>query len=185
MKNVYSGSLDYQEMTRLLVKEKFPFFLAGCGIAVLISLTVIRIIPFSLTQKPKKTHTAQYAIDTVKIYRVQEGEDLWHIAEKTYGSGLNAVDIAQKNGIEEPYILTKDQILILPSIKPKAPTQGDITGNAAHTQHVSQYTVVEGDFLWKIAEKIYGDGNQMQKLIDANHIPYPYNVETGQTLQVP
>ena len=60
-----------------------------------------------------------------------------------------------------------------------------ITEQAAQTKRITEYTVLPGDYLWQIAEKIYGDGNQMNKLIDANNIPYPYNVEEGQKLIVP
>ena len=184
MKKMYSHTVDYQQMTYLLVKEKFPLFVFGFAMILIVALSAIRTIPFTHVRTQKST-VKKLPVAPFKIYRVQEGDDLWSIAEKIYGSGFNAMDIATLNHLDEPYVLTKDQMLLLPSVAPKAPTQGEITSTAAQTQHVSEYVVQEGDYLWQIAEKLYGDGNQMQKLIDANRIPYPYNVEAGQTLQVP
>jgi len=121
----------------------------------------------------------------MRTYTVKLNDDLWTIAEKMYGSGYNALDIAQANKLSEPYTLIENQILIIPSIAPKKSTQGEITKQAAQTQRITEYMVLPGEYLWQIAEKIYGDGNQMGKLIDANNIPYPYNVEEGQKLLVP
>jgi len=130
-------------------------------------------------------NTRSLKVESVKTYTVKFNDDLWGIAEKMYGSGLNALDIAAANHLSEPYTLTENQILIIPSVASKKPTQGDITEQAAQTQRATEYIVLPGEYLWQIAEKVYGDGNQMSKLIDANRIPYPYNVEEGQKLLVP
>ena len=39
---------------------------------------------------------------------------------------------------------------------------------AATTGSGQNYTIVNGDSLWKIAQKQYGDGSQWKKIYDAN-----------------
>jgi len=184
MKNHPYGLTDYQNAVMLLIKEKFPSLLLGFLIATYFFLFIYNKIDFK-REKIKVAETKRMKVGAVKTYTVQLNDDLWGIAEKMYGSGFNSVDIAQANRLSEPYTLIENQILIIPSIAPKKPTQGDLTEEAAQTKVASEYVVLPGEYLWQIAEKLYGDGNQMSKLIDANRIPYPYNVEEGQTLLVP
>ncbi|MCE4265133.1 LysM peptidoglycan-binding domain-containing protein [Rhodococcus globerulus] len=47
------------------------------------------------------------------------------------------------------------------------------------------YTVEGGDTLWAIAERFYGDGNQYQRIADANGIANPDLINAGQVLTIP
>lgn len=47
------------------------------------------------------------------------------------------------------------------------------------------YTVEGGDTLWGIAERFYGDGNQYQRIADANGIANPDEINAGQVLTIP
>lgn len=47
------------------------------------------------------------------------------------------------------------------------------------------YTVAGGDTLWAIAERFYGDGNQYQRIADANGIANPDLINAGQVLTIP
>ena len=49
----------------------------------------------------------------------------------------------------------------------------------------SNYTVQQGDTLSGIAQQAYGDGNQWQVIANANHIPDPNLIQTGQVLFIP
>ena len=125
--------------------------------------------------------------NVIKQYVVLAGEDLWQIAEKNYGSGFNAYDIAQANNLKEPYILQAGQTLLIPSVAKRFPTQGSITPVSASQSGITgkTYVVKEGDFLFQIAQEAYGDGNLVQKIIDANNISEPYTIEIGQKLIIP
>jgi len=184
MKNNIHEIVDYQSAVLLLLKEKLPSFLLGLVITTYLSFFLINKLGIK-KEVAKVPKTQNMHVDTIKTYTVKLNDDLWGIAEKMYGSGFNAEDIAQANNLFEPYTLTKNQILIIPSVTSKKPTQGDITEKAVQTKQITEYIVLPGEYLWQIAEKIYGDGHQMNKLIDANHIQYPYNVEEGQKLLVP
>ena len=194
MKNSASKIINYQNAVFVLLKSRFPSLIFGIFIFTYISLFIINIVEITIKRykinifsnvitdrkQDKKT-----VINAIKTYTVKQNDDLWAIAEKMYGSGLNSIDIAKANNLIEPYNLVENQILIIPSVTPKKPTQGEITEEAVETKRVGEYVVLSGEYLWQIAEKIYGDGNQMSQLIDANRIPYPYNVEEGQVLLIP
>jgi hypothetical protein len=48
-----------------------------------------------------------------------------------------------------------------------------------------RYTVVSGDTLWAIAERIYGDGSKYQVIADASGIANPDLIHPGQELTIP
>jgi len=173
MKSTISLQNDYQNMFLLLVKEKLPAFLLGVWTAtVVIFFLFQKPIINSFFPKTSLTNSKKIGfVDQVKTYTVKQGDDLWSISERFYGSGFNAYDIAQVNKLNEPYVLAESQVLIIPSIESKKPTQGEITPNAASTKRITEYVVGQGEFLWQIAEKMYGDGNQMSKIIDGNNLP--------------
>ena len=177
MKKAKKLDINYLVYTALLIRQKLPYFLAGFFIAISLILIIFRKTIISpLFQR--RTVTIQKKISEKK-YVVREGEDLWQIAEKNYGSGFNAYDIAQVNALNEPYILLPGQELIIPSVAKRFPTQGDIVPID------NIYTVQEGDYLFQIAEKTYGDGNLVYKIIEANKIHEPYTIEVGQKLLIP
>jgi nucleoid-associated protein YgaU len=47
------------------------------------------------------------------------------------------------------------------------------------------YKVAEGDNLWTIAERAYGDGQGWVQLAKANNIPNPDLIMPGTTLTIP
>lgn len=188
MRKVKELEINYQAYTLLLLRQKLPYFLYGLILMSFLSFFIFKRFIISNTST-KNLKVSRQKSEKVKTYIVTEGEDLWQIAEKNYGSGYNAFDIAKANNLKEPYVLQKGQVLIIPSVTKRFPTKGDITTTAPSTTQVtltgSSYTVQEGDYLFQIAEKAYGDGNMIQKIIDANNIPLPYNIEVGQKLLIP
>jgi nucleoid-associated protein YgaU len=131
-----------------------------------------------------------------RTHKVEEGEHLWNIAEKYYGSGYNWVDISQENGLANPDMLLVGQELTIPKTEVRKPVEPvvaqAITGNS--------YTVEKNDSLWHIAVRAYGDGYQWTKIWQANEDGYqwtkiwqanedqvedPNIIETDQVLTIP
>ncbi|MCX4097072.1 LysM peptidoglycan-binding domain-containing protein [Nocardia sp. alder85J] len=47
------------------------------------------------------------------------------------------------------------------------------------------YTVADGDTLWAIAERFYGDGNRFPEIVSASGLSDPDSVMPGQVLTIP
>ena len=60
----------------------------------------------------------QQAASDGDLYVVQEGDNLWQIAIKTTGTGSMYEQIAQANGLEDPYDLVIGQELVIPAVTP-------------------------------------------------------------------
>lgn len=188
MKKGKELEINYRAYTLLIIRQKLPFFLLGLVVFSTLSYFIFSRVIIR-TPAQKKSGQAKNVKDSVKKYTVAEGEDLWQIAEKHYGSGFNAYDIAKANNLKEPYILQEGQTLVIPDVKKRSPTQGELTPEAATAEQVTltdiNYTVQEGDYLFDIAQRAYGDGNLMNRIIDANQIPYPYDIAVGMQLTIP
>src|SRR3989339_1937447 len=117
MKKRYIKYINYQDLFFATVKEKYINLILGMLVAFLISsLTYkhfLKNINFNLAinlpkfQIPvsKKIVKKVEKQKIAKIYVVEEGDDLWHIAEKFYGSGFNAYDVAIANKFNDASIL--------------------------------------------------------------------------------
>lgn len=140
-------------------------------------------------------------------YTVAEGETLWSIAEKSYNDGYAWVDIAKANNLKEPYELEKGQKLVIPkrsatptpeeSMSPAvsptvaptatvAPTVEDTTMEVPADQKITgtNYKIVEGDNLWTIAERAYGDGYRWVDLAKTNNLVNPDLIYAGDSLKL-
>lgn len=66
--------------------------------------------------------------------------------------------------------------------------KGQITDNAAAVVRQDDkeiYTVSQGDSLWSISEKYYGDGFKWVDIASANKISTPGSIEVGQKIRIP
>ena len=120
-----------------------------------------------------------------KTYSVNEGDDLWHIAQKIYGSGYNWVDLASANNLQNPGLLYVGTKLLVPNVKPRLlTTQVNQVQQPNPITGVS-YTVVKGDYLWSIAERAYGDGYKWIVIAKANDLSNPNIIYSGNVLKLP
>ncbi len=123
-----------------------------------------------------------------KTYQVKEGDDLWNISEKIYGSGYNWVDVASKNKLENPGLLYVGAKLTIPNVKPRIVK--NTIEPAVSAQSVSPitgptYTIQKGDYLWVIAVRAYGDGFKWPEIARANNLTNPDLIHSGNVLKLP
>jgi len=191
-----SSQLNYQTLLVSTVKKRALSLALGGAVMLLIS-----IVGFSLLFQKIKSQTdkisprdkqqtkgKEISINKVRTYVVEDGDQLYLIAQKLYGSGLNMEDIIQANNITNPDMLEVSQTLVIPDVKPRSPTVGIITESAAKTEKVTQksekYIVKEGDSLAKIALQAYGDSYAWKRIAVANNITNPDELRIGMVLTI-
>ena len=102
----------------------------------------------------------------LRTYIVVAGDTLSGIAQSFYGDPSLATMLAAVNGISDPDVIEVGVVLVIP--------------NTSHT-----YTVVAGDTLSGIAQRIYGDPSQVAMLAAVNGISDPDVIEVGVVLVIP
>lgn len=114
-------------------------------------------------------------------YVVQKNDSLWKIAEKIYKDGYKWTEIAKENGIKNPSLIYSGQKLKLPKIETIAKDSTDGKGEITND---TEYTVVRGDSLWKIAVNVYGDGYKWTEIWknNRNKLNSPDELEIGMVL---
>lgn len=131
-------------------------------------------------------------------YTVKEGDTLFSIAEKYYKDGYKYPELEKANNLTDVNAIEVDQVLDIPKLKeavaevsptPEA-SEPPATGGADTTIWGPRitgdtYTVVEGDWLSKIAGRAYGDIFAFQKIAEANNIANPDLIEIGMALKIP
>lgn len=205
----------YQTQVTNLIKQKSDFFFLGIVALLLVGATFYMTgahnkAPAVTTAKidtaymsPKPSAAPQ------RTYIVQEGESLSYIAEMQLGNGDLWTEIVKLNNISDINTVNPGTKLLLPSVTPGAiqtpsmtpvtsniplPTIagaeiGDIGDEGAMTKkanpNIKEYRVQEGEGLWQIAEKVYGDGEMFTQIMKANNIQNPDQIYVGMNLKMP
>jgi len=196
MKKRYFKALNYQQLFFATVKEKYFNLILGMVVALIFSSLAYKMflknIPINLAFslpvfKQKTPPTSLIPPTTPKTYTVAEGDDLWNIAEKFYGSGFNAYDISVANKLIDASILETGQKIIIPNVARREPTIGEIS--ATQTEQVTytegKYVVQPGDSLSIIAQKVYGDLYAWHRILQANNLLNADQIEIGMILTIP
>lgn len=177
---------------RNLIKNNSLNFIIGLIVVISAIGSGIGLITYNVITSRNKplVKTKEKNQLPIKIYTVQEGDSLWTIAENNYGSGHNAIDIIKANQLQDPNNLIKGQKLLIPIVTPLFPTRGEVNGDENNqtnqvTNNQEIYLVEPGDYYWKIAEMMYGDGNLMNKIMEANNITDPNYINPGMILKIP
>lgn len=191
-------NINYQKLLVITVKEKYFSLILGLLTSFIIASFIYKIffknIRINLAFKiptfkfwSKTVKNKVVAKKPLKTYIVTEGDDLWNIAEKFYGSGFNAYDISVANKISDSSNLNVGLKLLIPQVTPRQPTVGEITTEAASqvTYVENKYIVQPGDSLSIISQKVYGDLFAWPKIMEANNLSTPDSIEAGMILIIP
>lgn len=118
-------------------------------------------------------------------YTVKEGDSLWTISEKIYGSGYNWVDLVKENKLVNPEVLYVGTKLTVPNVKAKELTVVENAKSQINPITGTTYTVSKGDYLWDIALRAYGDGYKWVEIANANKLVNPNLIHSGNVLKLP
>jgi len=189
-------NLNYQRLLILTVKEKYFSLFLGLLVSFMISSFTYKMFLKNLrinfafrwpVLTKKTTPTSPKPPISLKTYTIAEGDDLWNIAEKFYGSGFNAYDISVANKITDASLIETGQKIIIPQVTPRQPTVGDISAMSTSqvTYVENKYVVQPGDSLSIIAQKVYGDVFAWPRIMNANNLATPDSIEAGMVLIIP
>lgn len=187
------------------------------GVFVILVAGYLAIQYFANRTKPSETlppievSVPDSSLPTKHI--VVNGESLWAIAEKYYGTGYNWIDIKEANNLKNADQIKNGDELTIPAAPPRValaqandtyeatdtpapeenvtemssgtPTPNNESQVASDTKEESKHVVKVGDNLWKIAQEYYHDGNQWVKIAKANEITTPGVIRSGQELKIP
>ncbi|KKQ93948.1 MAG: Peptidoglycan-binding lysin domain protein [Candidatus Levybacteria bacterium GW2011_GWB1_39_7] len=179
------GSKKEKSIDKLVPSSKSYRSLAY-GVLTVVVLFVILFI--GLKTVSKKGVITEEAFNTqsgssAQVYEVQEGDNLWAIAEKLYKDGYKWSELAQTNRIVNPNIIEKGMKLVVPAAAAEKVASGSradpekITGNS--------YTVREGDSLWTISVRAYGDGYKWSEFAKTNNITNPDLIYPDDEIKLP
>ena len=198
MPKTNSTPLNYPALFYSTIKEKYISFSLGFIVFLVVSIILFQYALINLKPLTSKIQSKEKAPlkkeniiikEKTNTYTVRSGDQLFVIAEKIYGSGLNMKDIMKVNNITDPNLLEVGQKLIIPDVKSKYPTEGEVSDTAAKTDKVTlkgeKYVVKAGDTLATIALQAYGDSYSWIKIANANDLSNPNNLEVGKTLIIP
>ncbi|MBI2029112.1 LysM peptidoglycan-binding domain-containing protein [Candidatus Gottesmanbacteria bacterium] len=200
-------------MWKRLMKEldlSDSYISMGLGLLVVLIVGVLLFNYFSSKSEPEITEEGQQTeeigqVDFPITHTVIEGETLWSVSEKYFQSGYNWKDIAESNNLSGQESLEVGQQLIIPNVTPILVAQNAVSPSPEPTlveeptasQQIdtpqikgeeissSNYTVVHGDSLWKIAVAHYNDGYKWVEIARANNLANPDIIHAGNVLILP
>lgn len=118
-----------------------------------------------------------------KTHKVSKGENLWILAEKYYGDGFKWVEIATENKLSNASIIEEGQELTIPSLE--AISINPVSELTTEKINEATYAVKEGDCLWDIAVRSYGDGYKWVEIAKVNNLNHPNIIHAGNILILP
>jgi nucleoid-associated protein YgaU len=174
-------------LSRLRWGESYTSLFLGAVVVVVVLILAFSFIRSKNLVRQDINTTSVTSEETQKLpnkYVVKDGENLWSIAEKVYGSGYNWKDIADANKLENPDLLSAGTELSLPHIASKSATV-DKTVTADKPITGVSYKIVAGDNLWNISVRAYGDGFRWVEIARVNKLVNPNLIYPENQLRLP
>ncbi len=193
--------MTWNEITKKLNStESVVSLVLGIIVVLTAGILVVNFVRGRTGSVNKPTTTSQETVNTIPgvpvgekvtvslptTHKVAEGEDLWNISVRYYKSGYNWVTLAKANNLTNPDSLSVGQMLTVPKADPINPA-GSLNGNGITVVAIteSKYKVTQGDDLWNISCRAYGDCYKWTEIAQANKLANPDVIEVDQELSLP
>ena len=164
-----------------------------------IAVIIIGIIIFSFARGNRNSQTSSTnegpeteQSNTSSTYTIKPGDDLWSISQNVYSDGYKWVEIAKVNKLENPGLIHVGNKLFIPKVeKAKMVKQGNKPASESNKIITNSaisgvtYTIKEGDNLWDISVRAYGDGFKWPELAKVNNISNPDLIFPNNVLKIP
>ena len=125
----------------------------------------------------------------ILYYTFGPKDTLWALANRFYGDGRYWKPLAVYNGITNPKKIRDGKVIMVP---PFAYLNMDALNWTFEGEDNNNYQVVErshtfldGDTLWALASKYYGNGNYWEALAIYNNITNPRKIKDGTIVYLP
>lgn len=155
-------------------------------------ILVLGILVFNYFNKSRPGLGPSQTTEQQRKYTVKEGDTLFLIAQNYYQDGYRFTEIAKANNLTNVDQIEVGQVLEIPKIEvaqvveePPLGTGGGDTTIWGPKILGDTYTVLEGDWLSKIAARAYGDIMAFPKIAQANKIQNPDLIYPGMILTIP
>lgn len=172
------------------LSESYKSLLLGVAVVLLVTVLIFGYLKNRTPQQPPKP--AEVAVSKTEVkkdilgeHTVQAGDDLKSISQIFYKTTEPYMMIAKENGITNPDIIDEGKKLIIPKIDKTtylAPSVSKPLRKDPITD--ASYTVQEGDLLWDIAIRAYGDAYKWEKITTENNLPSADAIFPGMILQL-
>lgn len=174
-----------QRINKLKLQESYAGLVLGAIIVIVLGLLVANYFNRSVgqigTAESISQQPTEFSKSQPKTYKINAGDSLSAIAAETYGSEDYWPVLAQVNKIVNPNVIFADTNLELPTKAQAEVIKSSLTATS--------YQVQQGDTLFAIAEKVYGDGSTWHRIATANNVGTLPNgnplIFAGSTLQIP
>ena len=155
--------------------------------AIVLVIVGVLIVNYFKDKEAGSITESSTQITAVNEHTVIKGETLWSIAEDSYGSGYNWIDIKEANNLQSEDIDIGQKLSIPENIAAKEPTTTTKVESANQTNSIAgeTYAVVHGDCLWDIAVRAYGDGYKWIEIAKVNNLENPNIIHAGNILILP
>lgn len=175
----------------LHLQESYKSLLLGIAVVLLVTVLLFGYLknrtPQSPPPAPKMVSTKiVQRRDVMGVYTVQAGDDLKSITLKYYNTSDPYMLVAKDNGLQNPDQIDEGKKLTIPKIA-KTVYLAPSLAKPLRTEAINDpsYTVQDGDVLWDIAVRTYGDGYKWQDILKANNLPSTEAIFPGMILQLP
>lgn len=174
-KDFFDDDYDYDESSSSIIGRVISF-------SVIIVLTIsTTFLAFSLVKTKNELTEAKAQIEELLDDKIATENKIAEEALKNENERLKAENESLKaNAGENNTEKTTEQ-----TTNKNNTTTSNISSNNSNNSTVSEYIVKEGDVIWNISKKVYGNGAHYQKILDANKLTENSVLKPGQKLIIP